>query len=148
MPGHMRTMTDITIGGFEWEGEFAAIDLIAASRNALTWGRPELKELGLLFERFGGDVTVAEERAPRTRTEQRSQQSAPPAPVRPRRPPTARTTRGAPAATWWSPLSLGGITAALVVAQAWLIANTISDVVIQPPGAGAGPHAGGAARWW
>ena len=45
----MRATTDTTIGGFEWKGEFAAIDFSAASRNALTRGRRELKDLGLLF---------------------------------------------------------------------------------------------------
>lgn len=32
---HMLTTTDVTIGGFKWKGEFTAIDLIAASTNAL-----------------------------------------------------------------------------------------------------------------
>ena len=37
---------------------------------------------------------------------------------------------------------LGGVTAGLVLAQAWLIANTISDVVVHHRRRGAGPHAG------
>jgi hypothetical protein len=45
----MRATRDITISGFDREDELAAIDLEAASRNALTRERRELKEPGLLF---------------------------------------------------------------------------------------------------
>jgi hypothetical protein len=48
--GHMLATTDSTIGGFEWMGEFTAIDLIVASPNALNRGRRELRDLGRLVD--------------------------------------------------------------------------------------------------
>jgi hypothetical protein len=45
--GHMLATTDIIIGGFKWKGEFTAIDLIAASTNALNRGLLQVRELGV-----------------------------------------------------------------------------------------------------